>query len=181
VKKGVKMRVAADFGYEPSLIVEMDREQDLKNNGRLVRSATILGDRYGTIDAKRVIFPSTADVEKAMGKVYDFFKPHIDMLTPGAWAPVDLDKKTDFRVDESGDDGWAAEKKSRTILCEEIQGELVRHYPGQTAAEKQAKLDLIEKFFGTRSWTKVESTVSEKLREGLKLMRENLTKEKTDA
>jgi hypothetical protein len=40
----------------------------------------------------------------------------------------------------------------------------VNAYPGQAAADKKAKADLIHMAFGTRSWTAVESLDSKRLR-----------------
>jgi hypothetical protein len=77
-------------------------------------------------------------------------------------------------MDESGDDNWTAEKRRRTIYLEEIQGEITRRYPGQTAAEKKKKLELLELIFATRSWTKIEGMASNDLRECLRELRAHL-------
>jgi hypothetical protein len=174
VKSGIKMKTETEFGFEPSLLVSMESEQAVaKDNARsIVRSASVLGDRFNAIDGRRAIFPSTDDPKEALHHVFEFFRPHIELLTFGAHAPIDLQSKTDFALDEQGDDNWAAEKRQRQILCEEIQGVFVSRFPGQTAAEKKAKADLLEKTFGTRSWTKVEGTPSGKLREALGRLRE---------
>ena len=36
-------------------------------------------------------------------------------------------------------------------------------YPGQSAGDKKGKADLVEKLFGTRSWTAVENLSLERL------------------
>jgi hypothetical protein len=64
------------------------------------------------------------------------------------------------------DDGFNFEKKQREIWCEEIQGLMLTKWPGQTATEKAAKSEILEKVFGTRSWTKVESLHSDKIKSG---------------
>jgi len=165
VKTGVKMRVEAEFGFEPSLLVEMERTQvpNRKGGFTIHRTATVIGDRFGILDGKSAVDPG-----------FDFFKPHVALLTPGAHAPVDTTVKTDTGADEEGSDAWARERKARTILCEEIQGELMAAYPGQTAAEKKAKADILHDLFATRSWTAVEAMESERLRTGLKALRERL-------
>lgn len=164
VKTGVKMKTEGEFGFEPSLLVEMERSQKLGEKTEIVHRATIIGDRFGVIDGAQRDNPT-----------FDFFKPHIAKLTPGAHAPIDTEIKTDLGVDQDGDAQWQREKRERTILCEEIQGELLRHWPGQTKEEKTAKLEAIEKAFGTRSWTKVESKISiMDLRNGLKALKGTL-------
>lgn len=159
IKTGIKMKTEAEFGFEPSLLIEMERVQ-VKDDGaprRLVHRATILGDRFGIIDAQQADNPGFA-----------FFEPHVALLTPGAHAPVDTEARTQVPIE---DDGWPQERKARTILCEEIQGVLTAAYPGQTAAEKKSKSDLLEKVFRTRSWTKVESLDAKTLRPGLEDIR----------
>jgi AAA domain len=165
VKTGIKMKTEGEFGFEPSLLVEMEREQESNGEGgfTLRRRATVLGDRFGVIDGATTIDPT-----------FEFFAPHVAMLKPGAHATIDTRVKTDTGVDEEGDGEWGRERKSRTILCEEIQGELVAVYPGQKAEEKKAKADLIFAAFKTRSWTAVESMDSDRLRRGLAFIRREL-------
>lgn len=164
VKVGVKMKVETEFGFEPSLLVEMERIQDLEGDQTvMLRRATVLGDRFGVIDGKTCNNPT-----------FEFFKPHIALLKPGEHTPVDTSIKSDVDVDEEGNPEWQREKKARVILCEEIQGVLVKHHPGQTAVDKSAKADLLEKAFGTRSWTKIEGLESHHLRFGLDHIRHSL-------
>jgi hypothetical protein len=155
VKTGVKMKVEGEFGFEPSLLVEMEREQAPDNKGGFVlkRKATILGDRFNQIDAKECYDPT-----------FEFFLPHVQRLRPGTHAPVDTSTKTDTGADDEGNVEWTREKKARTILSEEAQGLITSVYPGQSAEDKKAKVNLIHKIFGTRSWTAVENMNAEQLR-----------------
>jgi len=167
VKTGIKMKTEGEFGFEPSLLVEMEREQvpDVNAPGGffLRRRATVIGDRFSVIDGATALNPT-----------FDFFRPHVELLRAGAHAPVDTALKTETGADDSGDTEWARERKTRTILCEEIQGELVAAYPGMSSPEKKAKTELIHSVFGTRSWTAVEGMESGKLRSGLQAIREML-------
>lgn len=164
VKTGIKMKTEGEFGFEPSLLVEMERDQEPDGEGgfTLRRRATVLGDRFGVIDGATTIDPT-----------FEFFAPHVRKLTPGAHATVDTRVKTDTGVDEH-DDEWLREKKVRAILCEEIMGEITAVWPGQKAEEKKAKSDLIAQVFNTRSWTRVESMDSDRLRVGLAQIRATL-------
>jgi hypothetical protein len=164
VKTGVKMRTEGEFGFEPSLLVEMERTHVGEGRrAKLGRLATVIGDRFGVLDGATCVNPT-----------FKFFLPHVRLLKPGAHAPVDTAVKTDAGVDEEGGDAWARERRTRQILAEEIQGELVAAYPGQTSPEKQAKARLLHELFGTRSWTAVESLDSGKLRDGLHRLRDRL-------
>src|SRR5262249_24021999 len=155
----------AEFGFEPSLLVEMERTQTPTGTGGFTihRTATVIGDRFGVLDGKTCIDPT-----------FNFFLTHVRLLTPGAHAPVDTAVKTDAGVDEDGGDAWARERRTRTLLAEEIPGELGNAYPGQASAEKKAKADLLHALFGTRSWTAVEGMDSGRLRDGLRALRERL-------
>jgi hypothetical protein len=169
VKTGIKMKTESEFGFEPSLLVEMERVQHLNDGTKVIHRATVIGDRFGVIDGKHCDNPT-----------FEFFKPHLEMLHAGSYAPVDTTIKSADNmpgVDGSGDAEWQSEKRERTILCEEIQGVIVNKWPGQTAIEKQAKADLLNTIFNTRSWTKVENMNSTVLRDGLKAIKDMLESE----
>lgn len=183
-KTGIKMKVEGEFGFEPSLLVEMERIQEPDGKGGFTqkRRATILKDRFGLIDGAEMMLDSEPlrreDFEAAMEATFALFAPHVARLTPGAHAPVDTTLKTETGADQDGDSSYARERKARTILCEEIQGELVAAYPTQGADDKKAKADLIHRVFATRSWTAVEGLESQVLREGLRALREEIAKRK---
>lgn len=161
IKTGTKMKVESEFGFEPSLLIEMEREKNM--DGLLVHRATIIGDRFNIIDGAQCDNPT-----------FDFFRPHIDMLIPGAHAPIDTAIKSDIPMDEEGDVDYQQERKKRAICCEEIQGLLVSAFPGQSADEKKAKADALEAVFASRSWTRIESTPSYQLELGVGRMKEYL-------
>ncbi len=164
IKAGTKMKVEGEFGFEPSLLVEMERDQvpDGQGGFKLIHIATVLGDRFGILDGATAENPT-----------FDFFKPHVAMLRAGAHAQVDTATKTSTGADIEGGE-WEREKRMRTIYCEEIQGEIVNKYPGQSAEEKRSKADILQAIFGTRSWTKVESMQSSQLKDGLDRLRKHL-------
>lgn len=157
VKTGTKMKVENEFGFEPGLLIEMERET---TEGKLVNRATVLKDRWDLMNGESCDNPT-----------FDFFKPHVAMFSPDAHRAVDTSVKTDLPIEEQGLDPWRKELRERQIACEEIQGELLRRWPGQTAVEKASKMDSLEKFFGTRSWTAVENFPSIRLREGLERLK----------
>ncbi|HYF56049.1 MAG TPA: AAA family ATPase [Salinarimonas sp.] len=159
VKTGIKMKTEGEFGFEPSLLFQMDRVQqdaDGKLQKRFTHRCTVLKDRFGVLDGKECDDPD-----------WTFFKPYLDLLTPGAHVAVATDKQTDMGVNEAGDAEFVRERKQRTIFCEEIQGLLTAAFPGQSAEEKKAKATIIFRLFGTYSWTAVEGMESAKLKTGL--------------
>jgi AAA domain len=186
IKTGVKMKTEGEFGFEPSLLVEMIMQQNLPQGRRrsaakpkagvsVSRLAIVIKDRFSVIDGAETVFTTQGGAKKLdseLAAVLRFFKPHLDLLVPGAHAPVDTEIKTQTGVDETGDAQFYRDRRERVILCEEVQGEILKLYPGQTGAEKKAKADLLDEVFRTRSWTKVETLISlPDLRAGLESIR----------
>jgi hypothetical protein len=160
VKVGTKMKAESEFAFEHALLVEMQRIQRFDGDHTFLHRATIVKDKFdGCLDGKQMEDPTFA-----------FFAPHVARLKPAGHKLVDLAVKTHHSL--GGDSGWHREKQARAIVSEEIDGELQRAHPGQTAVEKQARRDLLEKVFGTVSWTAIsESTHSDRLRRGLAELR----------
>jgi hypothetical protein len=165
VKAGIKMKTETEFGFEPSLLVEMERDQagvdDPNQKTKIIHQATVIKDRFQVLDGAEASNPG-----------FEFFLPHINCLTPGQNPTVNVEIRTDPKISDYGDSQWVAERKLRTILCEEIEGELLRAWPGQTKDEKQAKAAAVEAAFGKRSWSYVETLTSDELRTGLEKIRE---------
>jgi hypothetical protein len=170
VRTGVKMKTEGETGYEPSLLVYMEQEQNLENllehkKGQPVihRNATVLKDRFRELDGQIKAFPARGSVRKDYEAVRDFFMPHLERLH-GTHTPVDTKSRTHFAMTPAGEDHGQAERTERAILCDEIQHLLTTKWPTQTAADKKAKADLIAQVFGRPSWTYVESLPSDVLR-----------------
>lgn len=169
-KVGTKMKTQSEMAYEPSFLAEMEREQKYVNGTQvIVRTMTVLKDRFQLLDGKTFENPT-----------FDSIKPHVEMLTPGAKNEIDLSRETQTNPTVDGDTQWSKEKKDRAIFCEEIQALLVQHFPGQSAEEKRSKVDVVKEFFGTGSWTAVESMPSDKLKAGLDKMAAKLAEKKSD-
>jgi hypothetical protein len=166
VTSGTKMASEKEMGYEPSLLVEMIKE--IKND-RIVNIAFVEKDRANKINGHSFPFPT-----------FESFLPHFDFINIGGRHFDSMNQKDSKDLfTEEGDDNWGHEKKQREIWCEEIMGLLMKLHPSSGAADKQAKADLVEKYFDTRSWTKVENTRSELLKEIFMTMKVELDVEKT--
>ena len=164
VKTGIKMKTETEFGFEPSLLVQMERVQVMEE-GRLARPfvhrATVIGDRFDVMDG------ATRD-----NPTGEFFLPHLRELVPGAHNTVDTTLKTDMGVDEAGQAAFDRERREREVVLEEIKATIVQAYPGQSAAEKKIKVDLLEHCFGVKSWAAVERKGTERLRGDMATMPE---------
>lgn len=154
VKTDVKMKAEGETGYEPSVLVLMERETDVRTN-KVTRVAYVLKERFGKIDGLAIRNPTFKD-----------FLPHVEMLNLGGQQlGVDTSRTSDAEFSDAGDTRYSQERREKQIALEEIQEEIVRLYPGQTAGDKRAKGDLLEKHFGTRSWTAIEALSLQRLKE----------------
>lgn len=148
VKSGVKMKAEGETGYEPSLLVLMERDTDVRTN-KVVRTAYVLKERFDIIDGKQIENPTFAD-----------FLPHIERLNLGG-VQLGVDTTRDSTALFSAGDGdsqWKYEQRQKEIALDEIREEITKHLGfGMDADTKKSKSELLEKVAGTRSWTKVES------------------------
>ena len=152
-KTGVKMKAEGETGYEPSLLVMMEIQQSMET-GKVWRTGAVLKDRSTLLDGKTFNNPTFED-----------FLPHVEFLNLGAEQfGVDTDRKSESLFAEDGTPKWQHEKLQRDIWAEEIEQLLRKHFPSQSAGDKQSRMDLLEKYAGTRSWTRVTRMRSESLR-----------------
>jgi hypothetical protein len=148
IKTGVKMKAEGETGFEPSLLIAMEQEQNMEGGElkSISRVATVLKDRSTKLDGKELRNPKFGD-----------FLPHIAVLAIGG-AGVTVDTTRDnagLFSEEGSDSAWRHRETQKQIALEEIEAELVKQWPGQDKEAKQAKADAIERLFGTRSWTAV--------------------------
>ena len=154
-KSGVKMRVEGETAYEPDLLVFMERFEDLLEDRKEVyRLATVIKDRSTLIDGRTFKNPTVAD-----------FMPAIDrcLLAPVKRAP---EAEADAAALIATEEDRARFAKARDILLEEIEALLVETWPGQSAAEKQAKVTALKAAFGSASWTWIKGQRIEVLDQG---------------
>jgi hypothetical protein len=150
IKTGTKMKAETEFGYEPSLLLEMERIKDLDDKGkvkRMIHRCTVLKDRFDLFNGSVFDDPD-----------FSCFEPHIDALNLGGdHLGIDLSKDSQgaFTAPGGGSD-WKYRQKMRLVHLDEIKEELLRAYPGSTQKDKAAKADMIEKVFTTRSWARLE-------------------------
>ena len=153
ITSGTKMATEKELGYEPSLLIEMVKHRE---EGKIVNRALVEKDRTNRLNGNEIDYPDFAKL-----------KPHFDFLNIGGQHFESMNQRTSKDMYELGadDDGFAHEKRQREIVCEEIKGLFVQHgLDGNSQEAKQKRIDTLEKYFNTKSWTKVESMHSEKLK-----------------
>jgi hypothetical protein len=193
IKGQSKMKAEGEFGYEPSLLIEMERVPKGNAAGAgWIHRAHILKDRTDTINGMAFDFerPKKGYKKGDWAKTFKPFQPVIDHLNIGGQHITYDTTRTSETLFPGADGESRSENRGKrvTIALEEIQGALVALWPGMDAGSKAAKAVAIEALFGTRSWTAVESKSLEDLEFSLKGLRifeanykDNLSFESADA
>jgi len=148
-KTGIKMKAEGETGYEPSILVLMQRHQEFNEDKsiKVWRTAEILKDRSRELDGKVFTNPTFED-----------FLPHIRHLNLGGnQMSVDTSRTSEDLIQPEGPSDWSREQKAKGIVLDEIKELLVKHFPSQSAADKQSKGEMLEKFCGSRSWDRVQT------------------------
>ncbi len=181
-KTGTKMRVEGEFGFEPSLLIEMERiknpeatdeykaartrDQKMKAAKKImaerefVRQATVLKDRADIMDGKVFLNPTYKD-----------FAPHWEAINIGGeHKPIESGDSTAL-FDKEGTPQWKKDKDRGAIALEKIDAEIMTFFPGNTTIEKKAKLVLADKVFGTKSRIEMEKMSYMLLEQGLRRIR----------
>lgn len=160
-KTGIKMKAEGETGYEPSLLVLMEREAAMEGGTikEVYRTGHVLKDRSNTIDGKLFRNPKFSD-----------FLPHIQQLNIGGQhIGVDTSESSE-KIVPPDIRQWEKNKIEAAAVLDEIQCELTRRHPSTKNEDKLAKQELLEKFWGSRSWKRVETLSLNELRDGLAAM-----------
>lgn len=169
-KTGTKMKAENEFGFEPSLVLEAERQrrseyyEDPKAEG-FIHTITVLKDRCDKINGQCFIFdPMKMTGENGSNPVFASLLPHIELLNMGgAQLGVDTSRTSDKRFPD-GDGEYERQKKVKAVLLEEIQGIISENFNSQKAEDKKIKMATFNTVFGTRSWEAVEGKSVAELR-----------------
>lgn len=148
-----KMKVEKEMGYEPSLLIEMEKFFGDNKTG-WVHRATIVKDRNPdkatTLDGKFFDDPTFKDV-----------LPHIESLhVGGKHRPVNIEDSQALFDGENGKRDWQKKEEARQIAWEEFSGFMTITFPNSVGGDKIAKLHLCEHIFGTTSGKALEANFS---------------------
>lgn len=146
IKSGVKMKMAGETPFEPDLNIWMDICQKLDEDGKPItwREATILKDRSSLIDGNVFKNPT-----------YKEFKPVVDFLI--SIPKGEVKGETDKSNIAPAENYASYEKKElRAIALENVKALFDKYGFGTSKEDKQYKVLISEKFFGTTSATELE-------------------------
>lgn len=160
ITSGTRMATEKELGYEPSLLIEMIAKPD---DGKITNIAVVQKDRSDKLNGRSISMPTFAKL-----------KPHFDALNLGGAHFDSMDTRDSGELYEVDEMGWDKEQQQRKIKSEEIIELLKKHHPSQSVEDKQARSDLLEKFFNTRSRTAIENMQSQNLQTYLDLLKIHL-------
>ena len=162
-KVGTKMRTEVETSYEPSLLAEMEAVQlSARIGARYVHRIHIKKDRFDESGLTGQFFDNPG---------FETVFPHIQLLNLGGeHKAIEADRNSQDMF-ERGDTG-EQRRLHKEIMLEKITNEIKKMYPGQSERDKTERIALLERTFGSNSWTEI-STYNrlEQLEEGLKKLR----------
>jgi len=149
-KTGIKFKAEGEMGYEPDLLVLMERKMNMATKAD-EHVAHVVKDRSTLLDGAEFIDPTFKD-----------FLPHIKMLNLGAGRTPEISIDTSRTSAASIPPDAPRDKTSiqRAIVIDEINDLLLRHdAAGSGAADKKRRSDLMQQHFGTVSKTAIEEAM----------------------
>lgn len=165
VKTGVRMKAESEFGFEPSLLIEMQRihhsavakDPDLKG---WIHRAVILKDRSDRMNGQEIDNPT-----------YQSFLPHMEAINLGGeHRVIDADRSSDDMFDDR--DRSAIHRKRRVeITLEEIKDVFVQAGVGsRSEKDKKEMSDALREAFSTAAWSAIQNMKLEDLEDGLRTL-----------
>ena len=176
-KVDIKMQGEKETGFEPSLLILMERATDPVTK-KTTRSMTVLKDRSREIDGKVFTF-STQDAFKMdkVNKVYKAIAPHVGYLNVGGdhkgFDPTRNSEELFLGAD--GDIASARARKACEVELDVITAELQKRLNTRQENDKKFLLWFLEAVFGTPSWKVIEKMKVDELKTGLEIIKEFFT------
>lgn len=146
VEVDTRMGGEKQMSYEPDLLIEMKNIKEFDKSGQKVRihQASIEKDKSDTLTAAFFNDPT-----------FETFRPVWDRLDiDGKGGTIDVSRDSQALVSDQ-DRNVADRNRRRTVAAEEILGTFTKYIPGQSVADKTVRAKILEKVFGTTSWTKI--------------------------
>lgn len=183
LKTGVKMKTEGEMGYEPSLLIEMQRiarapevTKDPETHGWLNR-ALVLKDRSQQINGIVCDFASEPGVDVTFGPVMQFVKPHLAYLNIGGeHLGVDTSRNSENLFESP--DSRSERKRQVDIVLELIPDAVIEAgFGGTSGKAKEVQVRLTKAAFGTSSWTAITHMKLEEIQEGYEKLKDLLVAE----
>jgi len=164
-KTGTKMKVESETGFEPDLLLEMEKVKKTSNIGsEIIQRCWVLKDRSDTIQGKKFDRPDFKD-----------FLPHVECLNLGGkHKAIDTSRSSEsmHKQDFSKENMY----KQKTIILELMHDALDKDYSTRTDEDKRKRIFLLEMSFGTSSKTEIENMSLKDLQVGYDKLKKKLEK-----
>lgn len=159
---GTRMKTEKETGYEPSLLIEMDRQPNRDGNGWL-HTATVVKDRADMLDGQQFSNPT-----------FDSFLPHFEFLNIGGrHHPTDTSRDSQGMFDTP--DNAIDRKRAVEATIEKIENSLaLADVSSRSASGKKRMIQLLTTHFGTSAWSEIKDMRLESLQQGLTTLRSEL-------
>ena len=188
IKLGTKMRGDSDAGYEPNLLIEMERLEKFRRDkvskrqkqGEIEHIMRILKDRRMILNGRSFSFKDLNAYQAGdYQAVYKALAPHLGTIAGPVCLPVDgqgivsseAKSSAGLFAPVSGESAYAERQRRITVACEDFQATSRVLWPGETEKAKACRQAAIEAIFQTRSWSAVESKTVEAVESGAALLR----------
>ncbi len=161
IKAGTKMKVESEFGFEPSLLFEMERVKAPGKKKGFAHKCTILKDRTDMLNGAEFLNPTFKD-----------FQPIIDFLSIGG-EHLTLDTgRTSAGIFDANED---VRKIRHQIAIENLAETLILGgLSGQSQEQKIDRIRALTKVFGTSSKAGIERLPTDKLEAGVMQLKKDL-------
>ena len=163
---GTRMKTEKETGYEPSLLIEMERRAKQGGHG-WDHVAIVIKDRADLLDGQEFSDPG-----------YEAFRPHFEFLNiGGVHNPTDTERDSQGMFESP--DNAIERKRAVEATLEKIRNAFVlADINSRTAAGKKLALELLARHFGTTAWSEIEGMRLETLKEGLAGLCDELEQER---
>lgn len=168
IKTGTKMKAESEMGYEPSLLLEMERvpkgeRHEAGKRGGWDHRCYVLKDRTDRMNGEAIDNPT-----------YSSFLPVVSFLNIGGeHLGVDTTRNSEDLFDSP--ESLSKRKRKIEITLELITDTLTEAQIGGTSAKaKEEQVKHLNLAFGTSSWTAITGFSLEQMERGLATLRTNL-------
>lgn len=146
-KTGIKMKAEGETGYEPNLLVLMERKMNMLTKAD-EHVAHVVKDRSTHLDGMEFSDPT-----------FETFLPHINCLNLGG-KQMGIDTSRSSASSIPSDAPRDRSRINRDIVIDEIADLLLRHdASGTSGAAQKKRSELLTKHFGTASKTAIEEAM----------------------
>jgi hypothetical protein len=163
VKTGTKMKVEGDFGYEPTLSIEMElvRTHKGKAGSSYIHKAWVVKDKFQKSGLEGRDFDNPT---------FETFLPHIRLLNLGGTAPM-IDTDTSSSAMLTDHRSVANKLKQRDITTENLWALMPLKFNSRTDVGKKLGAAFLQDTFATLSQTEINGLSNEVLTAGLNKLR----------